>query len=230
MKKAKTLLQTTVLACFTLFIFTGCEEKKEENPFIPLENTTEIFTQTNTSKQKEKQSKFKIKKENVNKEVAAVSEMTTDTFTLSDIQQNQHKLTISNKKMSFHDISQPIVIINLFSTWYSPCCGEIPYLTDLQKKYKKSLFIAGVLVNDKQDNTILKEFIDTYHINYFISNSTQNNAFAKKVVKELQLPENFPIPLTIIYKEGNYYTHYEGAVPIEMIDHDIQEAIKYKGL
>ena len=132
--------------------------------------------------------------------------------------------------MAFHDINQAVVIVNFFSTWCSPCSGEIPYLSDLQKKYKKKLFVAGILINDKQDDNTLKEFISKHHADYFISNSKHNDAFADKVVKELQLPENFSIPLTVIYKEGNYYTHYEGAVPVEMIDHYIQEAIKTKGL
>ncbi|TET87970.1 MAG: TlpA family protein disulfide reductase [Sulfurovum sp.] len=128
--------------------------------------------------------------------------------------------------MTFHDIDQSIVVINFFTTWYSPCRGEIPYLSDLQKKYKKKIFVTGILVNDTQDDDALKHFISKYHANYFISNSKQNDAFASKVVKELQLPENFPLPLTVIYKDGDYYTHYEGAVPVEMIDHDIQQVIK----
>ena len=42
----------------------------------------------------------------------------------------------------------------------------------------------------------------------------------------LDLPKNFPIPLTVIYVEGKYFTHYEGSVPVEMIEYDIQQAKK----
>ena len=131
-----------------------------------------------------------------------------------------------NQKMTFHDIDQSIVVVNFFSTWHSSSRGEIPYLSDLQKKYEKHIFIAGILINDEQSDDTLRQFMSKYHANYFISNSKENNAFANKIVKELQLPENFPIPLTVIYKDGDYYTHYEGAVPVEMIDHDIQQVIK----
>ncbi|HEC45750.1 MAG TPA: TlpA family protein disulfide reductase, partial [Epsilonproteobacteria bacterium] len=165
------------------------------------------------------------KKETISEEISE-SQTPTDTFTLSDIQHNKHTVTISNQKMAFHNIDQSIVIINFFSTWCSPCRAEIPYLSDLQKKYKKKVFIAGILINDAQSNDTLKQFMSKYHTNYFISNSKHNDIFASKAVKELQLPENFSIPLTVIYKDGNYYTHYEGAVPVEMIDHDIQEALK----
>jgi len=42
----------------------------------------------------------------------------------------------------------------------------------------------------------------------------------------LELPENFSIPLTVMYLNGEYFTHYEGSVPVEMIEYDIQQAKK----
>jgi len=233
-KEIRSFLLSTLLLCFTLFSFTGCEDKKVQDPLIAVENTTEIFTQKDKDQQEEKherleaQKKLEIsetKKETISEEISE-SQTPTDTFTLSDIQHNKHTVTISNQKVAFHNIDQSIVIINFFSTWCSPCRAEIPYLSDLQKKYKKKVFIAGILINDAQSNDTLKQFMSKYHTNYFISNSKHNDIFASEAVKELQLPENFSIPLTVIYKDGNYYTHYEGAVPVEMIDHDIQEALK----
>lgn len=230
-------LLSIFILCITQLFFTGCEDKKAKTPLIAVENTTEVFTQQDRNQQKEKkerseeQKKSNVserKQEPISKEVDAVQTL-TDTFTLSDIHQNKHTLTVSNQKTAFHNVDQSIVVLNFFSTWCSPCRAEIPYLSDLQKKYKKKVFIAGILINDEQSNNTLKQFISKSHANYFISNSMHNDIFASKVVKELQLPENFSIPLTVIYKDGNYYTHYEGAVPVEMIDHDIQEAMKTKG-
>jgi len=169
------------------------------------------------------------KQENSSRE-SSEAQLPEHTFTLIDREQDKHILSMNDQKIDFQDINQSIVILNFFTTWYSPCRGEIPYLSDLQEKYKKKVFMMGILVNDTQDDYSLKQFMGKYHANYFISNGTQNDAFATKVVKALQLPENFPIPLTVIYIYGNYYTHYEGAVPIEMIEHDIQEVIKHKGL
>ncbi len=225
MKKTNALLLITILVCFALFSFTGCEDKKVQEPLIDVENTTEMFTQKDKDQQKEQKEEAEIKKEPISEEniTAPIPE---DAIILNDIQQNRYIVTIDNQKVIFHDIDQSIVIINFFSTWSSPSRGQIPYLTDLQKKYKKDLFIAGILINDVLYDQTLKEFISKHHANYFISNSKQNDAFASKIAKELQLPENFSTPLTVIYKDGNYYTHYEGAVPVEMIDHDIQEAIK----
>ena len=81
-------------------------------------------------------------------------------------------------------------------------------------------------MNDVLYDNTLKEFISKNHANYFISNSKQNDAFFSKVIKELHLSEDVSLPLTVIYKDGDYYTHYEGAVPVEMIDHDIRQIIK----
>ncbi len=217
--KINPLLLIIILICFALFsFFSGCEDKKDKDSLIAVEHTTELLMQKDKDQQK--------RPETQKKPISAHIPVPTDIFTLSDIQQNKYTLAIGNQKMAFDTIAQPIVILNFFSTWCSPCRAEIPYLSDLQKKYKKKVFIAGIVINDTQSIDTLKQFMNKYHADYFISNGQQNDLFASKMVKELQLSDNFSIPLTVIYKNGNYYTHYEGVVPVEMIDHDIQEAIK----
>ena len=235
MKEVKSFLLTTIFVCFTLFSFTGCEDKKVQEPPIAIEDTTEILTQKDQDQQKETIQKVEevkttkeieeTEKETITEESTMAQTLPGDTFILSDIQQNKQRLTINDQKITFHDLDQSVVVVNFFSTWCAPCRGEIPYLSDLQEKYKNKIFIAGILVNDKQDDHTLIQFMSKNHANYFISNSEENDAFAAKIAKDLQLPENFPIPLTVIYKDGDYYTHYEGAVPVEMIDHDIQQII-----
>jgi thiol-disulfide isomerase/thioredoxin len=224
-KEIRSLLLSTLLLCFTLFSFTGCEDKKAQEPLIAVEDTTEIFTQKGKDQHKETQEALETKKEPIADESSA-SQTSTDTIALTDIQKKTHILTIKDQKIIFEYMDQSIVLLHFFSTWCIPCRGEIPYLADLQKKYKKDLFIAGILVNDVLYDHTLKEFISKYYAKYFISNSKQNDALFAKIIEDLHLPEDLSIPLTVIYKDGNYYTHYEGVVPVEMIDHDIQEAIK----
>ena len=219
MKRINTLLLTIVC-----LFFTACENKKSESQDIPVENTTEVFT-----KQDKTQHHINTKKtidHTTTTNHTAVTTSSAGTFILTDSKQIQYTVSIDNKHIISADISAPVILINLFATWCPPCKGEIPYLSDLQKKYKNKLFIAGILVNDIQDSTALKTFVKKNHANYYISNGKQNNAFAAAETKALQLPKNFPLPLTILYKAGNYYIHYEGAVPVEMIEHDIQEAMK----
>lgn len=126
----------------------------------------------------------------------------------------------------FQDTTQPIVIVNLFATWCPPCIGEIPYLNDLQKKYKEKLFVVGILTHDSIMQDALDTFMAKNQINYFISNGTDNDTFADQLAITLDLPENFSIPLTVMYVNGEYFTHYEGSVPVEMIEYDIQQAKK----
>jgi hypothetical protein len=74
----------------------------------------------------------------------------------------------------------------------------------------------------------LEAFLKKQTINYFISNSQENDTFAVELLKGLNIEENFQLPLTILYKNGKYYAHYEGAVPIEMIEYDIKKAMENK--
>jgi len=194
-KKINILFLTAVLLCFT-----GCEDKK---PDTTVKKTTiEDFNKTKETNESKKH-----------------------TFSLRDLNGSNYSVSIENKHIKISTVNQKLILLNFFATWCPPCKGEIPYLADLQKKYKDRLFIAGILVNDSPDDKTLKAFTETYGINYFISNAKDNDAFVKLAVQKLQLDENFPIPLTILFKNGNYYAHYEGAVPVEMLEHDIKEAI-----
>jgi len=228
-----------LLAVILLFL-TGCEDKKTKEPILPIENTTNIVTKQEKKERLQTQkesivyntSSIKQVSSEVNKHQTVtplpttLSPVSSDTFILNDTHQNRYTVTFKGKKLMIQHLKQSIVLINFFATWCPPCRGEIPYLSDLQKKYKEDLFVAGVLVNDEPDSHTLKEFIKKYQANYFISNSIQNNMFVLKLAKALHLPNDFPIPLTVIYKDGNYYRHYEGAVPIEMIEYDIKQALK----
>ncbi len=211
---------------------TGCEDKKPDKAPIPIENTTEIFTQKDIVEQENKRFKLEKKKDEIlddlpKVEISAPEKDTdTDAFTLINTKGESLKVTVSSQKVIFHQRDQPIVIVNLFATWCPPCIGEIAYLNDLQKKHQKELFITGILTHDTIGQPALDIFMSKYQINYFISNTTHNDAFASLLASTLHLPKNFSIPLTVMYVEGEYFTHYEGAVPVEMIEYDIQQAKK----
>ena len=149
-----------------------------------------------------------------------------DTFILRNTKAFPYKVTISNEKVIFHENAKPIVLINLFATWCPPCVGQLAYLNDLQKKHEKELFIVGVITHDTIDEPQLKTFIAKNQLSYFVSNSPHNDAFASLLASTLKEPENFDIPLTAIYVNGQYFTHYEGVVPVEMIEYDLEQAKK----
>ena len=150
-------------------------------------------------------------------------------FKLNDIDNKSHTFYFNKKDILIEGISQKFVLLNFFATWCPPCNGQVPYIADLEKKYKKDLFVTGILVNDAdKEYHELEAFSVKYHIDYFISNDKQNDTFAIELLKGLSIKENFQLPLTILYKNGTYYAHYEGAVPIEMIEHDLKNAMKNK--
>ena len=207
MKKIIVLLFITVLLCLT-----GCEDKKCDSSE---ENTTGIINEICVIVDTDR---FTLKTDKEAKK-----------FTLNDIDNKNYTFYFNKKNILIEDVSQKILLLNFFATWCPPCRGQIPYINDLKEKYKKDLFVAGILVNDDdKEYHELKDFSTKHNIDYFISNSKQNDTFAIELLKDIGIAENFRLPLTILYKNGKYYTHYEGAVPIEMIDHDIKKAMENK--
>ena len=220
MRKINVLILTLIL-----FVFTACEDKKTNGTGIPVENTTEIFGSNNNKVQSN--NRFKIqKKEQSQSAISTDTRSLSDTFKLNDIKNTFYTVTVSNRKVTFKESTKAITLVTFFTTWCPPCLADIPYMNDLQKKYKKNLLLTGILIHDSMTNPELKSFLAQHNVKYFISNSTHNNDFASLVAKTLHLPHNFTIPLTVMYVEGEYFTHYEGCVPVEMIEYDIQQALK----
>ncbi len=148
------------------------------------------------------------------------------TFILTDVDERDLNMTLDGEQMTFQGIDQSLVLLNFFATWCPPCKGEVPELSHLQKKNAKDLFVVGVLVNDDLNSTELRHFMEKYDANYFISYSEANSDLAAQIIKSLKLPENFPIPLSLLYKDGRLFRYYEGAMPIEMIENELKQALK----
>jgi thiol-disulfide isomerase/thioredoxin len=197
-----------------LLFSVGCSDKKEKKT-IPSKETTSCAgpKEINCSEKNES----KIRK---------ISTMLEGTSILKSDKDEMHGVMVDGNHFIINDVKKPIVLVNFFSTWCPPCRGQLPYFEDLQKKYRKDLFITGILVNDDINASELEKFCETYHLDYFISSDIENKYVTAKVIEVLKLDENFTLPLTVLYKNGEYFTHYEGVVPIEMVDHDIRAALE----
>ncbi len=209
MIKTKSLLLSVIL----LFA-AGCSDKKEKKT-VPEKNITACTTvkEVNCSEKNESQT-------------GKVPTLPEGSIILKSIKDETYSVLIEENRFLLNGIEQPIVLVNFFSTWCPPCRGQIPYFEDLQKKYGTSLFVTGILVNDDINASKMGTFYSKHHVNYFISNGTENKEVTEKVTRALKLDANFTLPLTVLYRNGDYYTHYEGPVPVEMIDHDIKTAIE----
>jgi len=204
-----------------MLLLTGCDDKKEKHTLppreIPQEPPAAPSPQVPPS-------------QNLTKEVPAEENRTVPSlkpfFTLGSQDGTTHTVSIEENRLVFQDISQPIVILHFFATWSLPCQGEAPYLSDLQKKFPQKVFVAGILLHPDDHLQELETFIRENHADYFISSGSENDRFTQKIIDRLHMPEILPVPLTVIYNKGRYARHYEGAVPIEMVEHDIKVLLK----
>jgi thiol-disulfide isomerase/thioredoxin len=188
----------------TLLFLSGCSDKEKSNQDKKIESnsTYKKSSQPTTTIQEPKYPKF---------------------FYIQDIDKRKSKIDIFKDKITFHKIRQKIVILNIFSTECAPCRGMLPYLNDLQLKNKKDVFVLGVRVGEKMSDLELRAFMKKYRLSFFISNYYSNNELAKEIALRLNLPRDYKIPLTVIYKDGKYIIHISGATPPEMIQNIIDQ-------
>ncbi|HSR73654.1 MAG TPA: hypothetical protein VLL31_02325, partial [Sulfurovum sp.] len=102
-----------------LFIFLGWDDDASKDASIPVENTTDIFTEDKTDQH---DARFKLKKPKKSIKIRH----TPTTFTLTDTKELNHTVTLSDQNIVFQGSEKPIVLLNLFATWCLPCIGEIP--------------------------------------------------------------------------------------------------------
>ena len=199
-----------------LLLATGCSDKKEKKTV----SVTKIKEYNNPKE-------INISEQN-SSNLTKISTMLESATILKSIKGETHGIVLDEDRFIINDIKAPVLLVSFFSTWCPPCRGQLPYFEDLKKKYRKDLFIAAILVNDEANATTLKTFYKKYHMDYFVSNDIENEYVSAKVAESLKIDANFILPLTVLYKNGHYYTHYEGMVPVEMIDHDIRMALDNK--
>jgi len=199
-----------------ILLFTACtEESSRTKKSLTMISQKKISSEINSSKSDKK--KVNIPKNSIPKEY---------TFIFEDLQKKSSTIKMKNDFYSFSNIEQPIVMVTIFSTWCPPCRGQIPHLSSLQKKFKKSLFILGALVHDDIQEKALKKFIISEKALFFIStNQPDNLKFVNMLTPKLRLTKEFPMPLMILFFHGKYFTHYEGSMPEEMIESDIEQLL-----
>lgn len=194
-------------------MLAGCETKDDTTTHTPLQSSTKKPTNVPTIA-----SIIKVPK-------TIKASLNDDTYVITNISNNTMEVNIESDQVQIKDLDKSIILINIFNMGSSQSRGMIPYLNDLQKEYKDRIFVLGL----PQDNDIskerIKEFMIKHDARYYISNSFDNTSLANNIAQYIKLGTNYPIPLTVIFKDGKYVTHYLGATPIEMIRSDIDQFI-----
>ena len=191
-------LWLVMLISSSLLFLNGCSSEKKKGE-------EKASSTTSTKEKEEKEKKEEVKNEKL---------------TLKDISGKEIIVTPLEKGFAFSGYENKVVLVNFFTTWCPPCKAEIPHLNSLQEKYKDNFVIISVLLEENKSNEEIQSFMKYNHIKYIITNGAENFKFAQSAggVKN--------IPLMFLYdKNGNYSTHYVGAIPEEMIDADIKKVL-----
>ena len=210
------LLLTGILFSLPLF-FSGCEQKpKDTDATLLVENSTEIIggqesdtVQDDTPVTEEKRSEQPVQS-------AAPSEQ----LLFKKSNGATYTLIMQNGKLLPDPKSKPILLINLFDIDDHASAAQVPYLSKLQHKYGNRLTVLGISTNQTMDEEALRAFIDRHQIDYFISYE-QNDPALINLFLDLLKSDGLTTPTTLLYHQGELGPIYEGAVPIEMITHDI---------
>ncbi|MFA6143216.1 MAG: TlpA disulfide reductase family protein [Sulfurimonas sp.] len=151
--------------------------------------------------------------------------VSTASFKLLDTNGQSYSVEKRGGNFTLDAGKDKIVLFDIFATWCPPCRAEVRHLGNLQKKYGDNLIVMGITIEDDVSNDELEKFKQKYGGNYVVSNKAENQTLARAIASALGVGQNFPIPLMVLYKNGQYVTHYTGATPEEMIDNDIAQAL-----
>ncbi len=166
------------------------------------------------------------KKENIKEEVSTKTEKQTtekasaQVLTLTDTEGKTYKLQATENGIKFDGLENQVVLLDFFATWCPPCRAEMPHLVNLQTKYDGKIQILSILMEEDKDNKDIISFSKEYNLNFPILNSKENFLLSQALGGIRSLPT-----LVMYDKAGNYFTHYVGAAPEEMIEADIKKAL-----
>ena len=177
-----------------LLLLSSCGKKEEEKPVSPTTSTPALPAS-----------------------VQAKEELSVRKYTIQDIDNRRSTLEFYPDHVVFRKIRQPIVLLYIFSDRCAPCRGMLPYMGDLQKKNARDLFEIGILVHSDTNRTAVRNMMHRYEAPFFISIHPDNESLAESLAREHNLSDNYPLPLTLIYKHGKYVMHIAGAAPYEML-------------
>jgi len=179
----------------TVFI-SGCGDSKSKSRVVE-------------SKVVEKNSSIKIK----------------NSYLIEDIDRRKTDVVFSEGRVYVKKVIQPIIIFYIFSKKCPPCRGMLPYLSMLQRRYSRDIFIIGIIL-EKTDFATLRQFMKRYNATFFISDSIDNTLLIDRLIKENKISKNYLLPLTIIYRRGEKVIDIYGAVPYEMLETIIKQEKK----
>jgi thiol-disulfide isomerase/thioredoxin len=126
--------------------------------------------------------------------------------------------SLDGKEVSLSSLKGKAVMVNFWATWCEPCKIEMPWLVDLQEKYRKDGFeILGVAMDDSSQKEI-SEFARKMKVNYTV-------VIGSEKVADLYggldgLPTNF-----FLDRNGKVIDSFKGLRSESVIVDDIKKAL-----
>jgi len=151
--------------------------------------------------------------------------LSANEFVLTGLDKKQYVIKKQGHGFILKDAKNKVIMLDIFATWCPPCRAEASHLASLQKKYKNSLVVIGVTVENNIKNSKLENFRNDNGANYVLVNSNENGLLIDAVASELQVGNDFGIPLMAMYKNGKLINFYQGATEEEFIQNDIKKAL-----
>lgn len=138
----------------------------------------------------------------------------TSKYQLKTLAGKSIKFELVNNILLSDDLAGKMVLFNFWATWCPPCKKEMPAFVELQKKYKDSLVIVGVLLEKNKSRIELQNFLDEFKVNFPITISEHENfRFAKDIANVQKLPESY-----LFSKEGMFVKDFIGAVDEKVLE------------
>lgn len=213
-------LKRAIITLLCLFAFFGCgDDSSKKSEQKPSEQAVESknLTEKNITKDENTSKETPTLKTSENTQSGDTKE--TNEINLKLISGSTMQVTKRSNGFDVKDGKKATLYV-FFATWCPPCKAEIPHLNNLSEKFKNELNIVGVLLEDKSEDEV-KEFAQKYKIKYDIAVGEGNFLFEKAMggIKGL--------PASALFKaNGDYAQGYIGLVPEEMLETDINRAIK----
>ncbi len=142
-------------------------------------------------------------------------------ISLTTVKGGTLELITSENTLAFTNYQNKALLINFFATWCPPCKAEFPHLNKLREKYKNDFEIINVLLSDKKSKEEMLAFLQEFNIQYPTTNGQENELFAQYLGGIKTIPTMY-----LVKKGGFIMEKYKGIVPEEMLESDIQRAIK----
>lgn len=112
-----------------------------------------------------------------------------------------------------------VVLVNFWATWCGGCKVEMPWLVELERRYRaQGLEIVGVSMDDAGDDVVTK-FAKTKNVNYTIVRGSE--AVAKAYGNVQMLPQTF-----LVGRDGNTAGHFTGVPDKGEFEKAIRELLR----